>query len=141
MGQFKLTHYPCCAVLGIMLSWIPTRFSLILIACAALLAGAVPGNIPNSAGLKTGLASGDVRHRGEQIQRIHRSKRRAKPETYFWIVGVMHGGDALALRLAGYGRDVQLQSPGAPSLSNIGRRVEYRRGVLTEWYVNEASTL
>ncbi|MGD0302132.1 MAG: hypothetical protein ABSE86_34055 [Bryobacteraceae bacterium] len=45
---------------------------------------------------------------------------------------LIHGNRSLTLRLRGYG-------PGV--LSSAGNRVEYRRGLLTEWYVNEARGL
>lgn len=41
------------------------------------------------------------------------------------------------LRLAGYGRGGPLAQPEAATLTAAGNRVEYRRGSLTEWYLND----
>ncbi|TPW04263.1 MAG: FG-GAP repeat-containing protein, partial [bacterium] len=46
------------------------------------------------------------------------------------------------LTLAGWGRQGSMTEPaGAPQVSVNGNRVEYRRGDLTEWYVNDARGL
>ena len=54
---------------------------------------------------------------------------------------LVHGDAALTLRVLGYGRSGKLQQPEAAALSSSRNRVEYRRGALTEWYVNEARGL
>ncbi len=51
------------------------------------------------------------------------------------------GTHTLALRLAGYGYGEQLAPPQPARLSNAGNRIEYQRGPLTEWYVNESQGL
>ena len=45
------------------------------------------------------------------------------------------------LRLTGYGYGQQLQTPADAQLARRGNRVEYLRGDLTEWYVNQADGL
>jgi len=45
------------------------------------------------------------------------------------------------LRLTGYGYGQQLQTPADAQLARQGNRVEYLRGDLTEWYVNQADGL
>ena len=42
----------------------------------------------------------------------------------------------LGLRLAAYGYGERLQTPAPASIHAAGTRIEYRRGPLTEWYVN-----
>ena len=45
------------------------------------------------------------------------------------------------LRLAGYGYGNRLRLPAWPRLAAEGSRVEYQRGSLTEWYINETRGL
>jgi hypothetical protein len=47
-----------------------------------------------------------------------------------------HGNDAVALHLEAYGRDGRLCVPESGTLVSAGNRMEYKRGTLTEWYVN-----
>jgi len=47
-----------------------------------------------------------------------------------------HPLGSVGFHLAGYGYGDALQSPVAPTLHADGTRLEYRRGDLTEWYVN-----
>jgi trimeric autotransporter adhesin len=42
----------------------------------------------------------------------------------------------LSMKLAGYGRGTSLTSAAAAVPTAAGNRVEYRRGALTEWYIN-----
>jgi uncharacterized protein (TIGR03437 family) len=116
------------------LSWIHARFFLTFSASAMLLAGAEPRSVPNSAGLKQAwlqamyAAEPDCSH-GFTAQNAAQNLRLSfgSSETR-----VIHDNRAFTLRLRGYG-------PGV--LSSSGNRVEYHRGLLTEWYVNEASGL
>ncbi len=48
---------------------------------------------------------------------------------------------AVGLELAGYGYGERLAPPEAAHLTAAGTRIEYRRGPLTEWYVNESRGL
>ncbi len=45
--------------------------------------------------------------------------------------------DAASLRLIGYGHGDRLPTPEPARRRSIGNRTEYRRGPLTEWYVND----
>jgi YHS domain-containing protein len=49
---------------------------------------------------------------------------------------VQHPKGRFGLRLAAYGYGERLQTPAPPSIHAAGTRIEYRRGPLTEWYVN-----
>ena len=49
-----------------------------------------------------------------------------------------HPEGSMGLRLVAYGYGAHPPAPGAASASAAGARVEYRRGALTEWYVNDA---
>jgi hypothetical protein len=49
---------------------------------------------------------------------------------------VQHPKDRVELRLAAYGYGERLQAPARASIHAAGTRVEYRRGPMTEWYVN-----
>jgi hypothetical protein len=52
-----------------------------------------------------------------------------------------HPMGSVGFHLAGYGYGEALQAPVAPILHADGTRLEYRRGDLTEWYVNERQGL
>lgn len=52
-----------------------------------------------------------------------------------------HRLGSLKMQLAGYGRGDRLKKPALASVAAEGQRIEYRRGDLTEWYVNEARGL
>jgi hypothetical protein len=49
---------------------------------------------------------------------------------------VQHAKGRFGLRLAGYRYGEPLQTPASASIHAVGTRIEYRRGPLTEWYVN-----
>ena len=49
---------------------------------------------------------------------------------------VQHPKGRFGLRLAAYGYGERLQTPAPASIRAAGTRIEYRRGPLTEWYVN-----
>lgn len=61
----------------------------------------------------------------------------------FASTGVLleHSHGALQMRLAGYGYGERLNKPVAGPTVVEGNRVEYRRGDVTEWYINEATGL
>ena len=52
-----------------------------------------------------------------------------------------HADSRLSLRLEGYGYGDKLATPAPASARATGDRIEYQRGPLTEWYVNEARGL
>ncbi len=52
-----------------------------------------------------------------------------------------HADGRLSLRLEGYGYGDKLATPASASAHATGARIEYQRGPLTEWYVNEARGL
>ncbi len=54
---------------------------------------------------------------------------------------VQHPKGRFGLRLAAYGYGERLQTPAPASIHAAGTRIEYRRGPLTEWYVNAAQGL
>src|SRR5581483_635222 len=49
-----------------------------------------------------------------------------------------YSGVSGGFRLTGYGYGQRLLAPKAARLQSSGNRIEYQRGELTEWYVNEA---
>ena len=49
---------------------------------------------------------------------------------------MQHPNGRFGLRLAAYGYGERLQTPAPASIHAAGTRIEYRRGPLTEWYVN-----
>ena len=63
--------------------------------------------------------------------------------TYFTPTGVQviprtgEGAWEWGLRLTGHGYEGAIQPAGPATLRTDGRRIEYRRGDLTEWYVND----
>jgi uncharacterized protein (TIGR03437 family) len=123
--------------------WIDRRFCLVFIACAMLLAGDEPQNIRNGNGLKQAwlqalYAMEPNSSKGFTGQNAAQDLRLSFGSSETRLI---HGDDALTLRLVGYGWGGKLESPNATALSNARNRVEYRRGVLTEWYVNEARGL
>ncbi len=117
------------------------RFSVVFLGCAALLAGDRSQRLDD--GLKeTWLqAVYAIEHDSSNryaaqnaAQQLRVSFDPAEPR-------LTHGGDALTLRLVGYGRGGQLEQPEPARLQSTGNRIEYRRGALMEWYVNEARGL
>lgn len=52
-----------------------------------------------------------------------------------------HPGGSVNLHLTGYGYGDLLRQPAPASATGTGNRVEYRRGDLTEWYVNGSQGL
>jgi hypothetical protein len=54
---------------------------------------------------------------------------------------LQHPDGSLSMRLTGYGYGDRLNKPEIAKLSKTGNRVEYLRGDLTEWYVNESAGL
>jgi hypothetical protein len=52
-----------------------------------------------------------------------------------------HGNGSVGFNLTGYGYGDQLAKPAPATLAATGNRLEYRRGDLTEWYVNESKGL
>jgi uncharacterized protein (TIGR03437 family) len=120
-------------------SWIHACFSLLFVGCAALLAGDASQNIPNSGGLKQawlqalyGMEQNSSKEFTAQNAAQNLQLSFGSSETR-----LVHGNAALALRLVGYGRGAELQSPDQAVLSSTRNRIEYRRGLLIEWYVNE----
>jgi uncharacterized protein (TIGR03437 family) len=125
-------------------SRVHARVSLILIGyvfvgCAALPAGDASGNIPNRDGLKQAWTQAlyGMEHNRTNEFTAHNAAQNLKLSFGSSETRLIHGNTALALRLVGYGRGAQLQSTNEASLSSTGNRIEYRRGLLREWYVNE----
>jgi len=52
-----------------------------------------------------------------------------------------HPNGSVSFHLTGYGYGDHMQKPPSAELTGAGNRVEYRRGDLTEWYVNRAQGL
>lgn len=120
-------------------SWIHARFSLLFIGCAALLAGDASRNTPNRDGLKqawTQALYGMEQNSSKEFT-AQNAAQNLKLSFGSSETRLVHGNAALALRLVGYGRGAELQPPDRAVLSNTRNRIEYRRGLLTEWYVNE----
>jgi uncharacterized repeat protein (TIGR01451 family) len=55
-------------------------------------------------------------------------------------IGLQAGGEGLqwGIALQGFGRGADIQDVNAPQVKQVGGRVEYQRGVLTEWYQDTA---
>jgi uncharacterized protein (TIGR03437 family) len=117
--------------------------SWILVTCATLLAASEPQNIPNRDGLKQAwlqaiYAIEQDRSQGFTAQNAGQNLKLTFGSSEARLV---HGDAAVALRLVGFGRAGRLRQPYAPLISSAKNRVEYRRGALTEWYINDASGL
>jgi hypothetical protein len=87
-------------------SWIHTRSSLIFIACATtLLAGAEPGNIPNRDGLKQAWlqAMYAMERNGSNGFTAQNAAQDLTLSFGLSETRLIHGDDALTLRLVGYG--------------------------------------
>jgi hypothetical protein len=123
-----------CVTAMLQQSWIHPRFFLIFGASAILLAGTGPRNVPNSAGLKQAWLQAMYGMEPDSSHGFTAQNAAQNLKLSFGSSGtrLIHGNRSLTLRLRGYG-------PGV--LSSAGNRVEYRRGLLTEWYVNEARGL
>jgi hypothetical protein len=52
-----------------------------------------------------------------------------------------HPDGSVNFHLTGYGYGDRLRNPGIPQLISAANRLEYRRGDLTEWYLNESQGL
>ncbi len=115
---------------------INARFSLIFIACATLQAGDKP---QNSDGLKQAWlqAAYAMEPNGSREFSAQNAAQNLKLSFGWSGTRLIHGDAVLTLRLVGYGRGATIQQPDAPSIAATRNRVEYRRGALTEWYVNE----
>jgi len=124
-------------------SWIHARVSPVFFGCAALLAATEPQNISNRDGLKQAWLHAMYAIQPESSARFTAQNAAQNLKLSFGSsqTRMVHGDAALALRLVGYGRRGKLQKPGAAVMSSAQNRVEYRRGGLTEWYVNQASGL
>jgi len=120
-------------------SWIHARFSLLFVGCAALLAADASQNIPNSGGLKQAWLQAlyGMEQNSSKEFTAENAAQNLKLSFGSSETRLVHGNAALALHLVGYGRGTELQSPDRASLSSTRNRIEYRRGLLIEWYVNE----
>ena len=123
--------------------WIDACFSLAFIACPALLAGDATQDIPNRDGLKQAWLQAMYAMEPNSSAGFTAQNAAQNLKLSFGSSGtrLVHGDDAITLRVLGYGRSGKLQQPEAAALSSSRNRVEYRRGALTEWYVNEARGL
>ena len=129
-------------------SWIHARFSLVLIGLifigsATLRAGDKPQNIPNRDALRQAWLQAVYAMEPDSRNGFAAQNAAQNLKLSFGSSGtrVIHGDAALTLRVVGFGRGSQLQLPDRAQLSGAGNRVEYRRGVLTEWYINDARGL
>lgn len=87
-----------------------------------------------------GIAMHEVTATGDSYQFDNRENRL---HGEFTVAGVQVSNSSGSVRfeLAAYGHGDRLVRPGAAVVSGAGNRVEYRRGGLTEWYVNEGRGL
>src|ERR1039457_5905310 len=120
-------------------SWIHARFSLLFVGCAMLSAGNKPQNIPNGDGLKQAWLQAlyGMEQNSSKEFTAQNTAQNLKLSFGSSETRLVHGNAALALRLVGYGRGAELQSPDRASLSSARTGIEYRRGLLIEWSVNE----
>src|SRR5579871_392822 len=117
--------------------------SWILVACATLLAASEPQTVLNRDGLKEAwrqaiYAIEPDRCHGFTAQNAAQNLKLAFDPSGARLV---HGDSDIALRLVEFGRGDDLRPPDAAVISGSKNRVEYRRGRLTEWYVNDSSGL
>ncbi len=114
--------------------------SWILVTCATLLAASEPQNIPNRDGLKQAWlqATYAIEPNGFTARNTAQNLKLSFGPSETRMV---HGAEAFGLRFVGYGRGGKLEQPAAALISSAKNRIEYRRGALTEWYVNEAQGL
>jgi hypothetical protein len=68
--------------------------------------------------------------------RLENPENQLQAEFHNDALTVRHPKGRFGLRLAAYGYGERLQTPAPASIHAAGTRVEYRRGPLTEWYVN-----
>ena len=121
---------------------IATGFTAIFLSCATLSAASAPSMLRKYPGLGEALhqalyaVEGNPGSYTAQNAAQHLQISFTPAETR-----LVQGSDALTLRLEAYGGDSQLRIPEPGTLVSAGNRMEYRRGTLTEWYVNEARGL
>ncbi len=122
---------------------INARFSMMFFNCAILLAAAAPSGTRTDESLKRAWfqAQYAVDHIAQDGYAAQNPSQHLQVSFGPAQTRLMHGDDALTLRLMGYGRDGQLQQPNPARIASTANRVEYRMGALTEWYVNEARGL
>ena len=120
-------------------SSIHARFALIFLGCATLLAADKPQNIPNGDGLKQAWLQAlyAVEPRSSTEFSAQNAAQNLKLSFEPSGTRLIHGDAALTLSLVGYGRGGNIKQPDAASIATTRNRVEYRRGALIEWYVNE----
>jgi YHS domain-containing protein len=68
--------------------------------------------------------------------RLENPENQLQAEFHNDALSVQHPKGRFGLRLAAYGYGERLQTPAPASIHATGTRIEYRRGPLTEWYVN-----
>ena len=73
--------------------------------------------------------------------RLQNPENQLQAEFHDGAVTAKHPGGEFGLRLEGYGYGARLASPATASAHASGTRVEYQRGALTEWYVNDVRGL
>jgi hypothetical protein len=114
---------------------------------AAVLAFSVSPSAPSEPSVRTGYnqTAGPVAYQIENsgIER-YQARNAAQHLTLTFSpreAQLKHPQGSGSLRLTGYGYGQSLRTPVEPELAGAGNRLEYRRGELTEWYVNQPDGL
>jgi len=102
-----------------------------------------PNNRPMDDGLRQAYtrAMYSLEHFGHGTYRGQNEAQQLSLEFDHSEVRLNHPEGSLHFHLTGYGYDDRLQKPARATLSANGDRLEYRRGELTEWYVNGSEGL
>ena len=72
---------------------------------------------------------------------LQNPENRLKAEFHDGAMTAEHPEGRMGLRLEGYGYGEQLTTPAPASVHAAGTRIEYQRGALTEWYINDVRGL
>lgn len=114
-------------------------FAIILCAAAPLVAAT---SSPDEA-LRQAFtrAMYSMKYSGHGIYRGENAAQRLGLEFDNHDVRLSHPHGSINFHLAGYGYGDRLQKPASAKFSVSGERIEYRRGDLTEWYVNGSQGL
>ncbi|MGI9102362.1 MAG: hypothetical protein ACR2IF_07930 [Terriglobales bacterium] len=86
----------------------------------------------------------EAEHRAEPQKagfRLQNPENQLQAEFQNGTVTIQHPNGRLGLRLRSYGYRKRMRAPSPAAVHAAGTRIEYRRGLLTEWYANEARGL
>jgi len=118
-----------------------------VILCVVALPGWCATPLASSGPMDEGLrqaftrAMYSVKHFGHGTYRGQNAAQQLSVEFDHSEVRLNHADGSVNFHLTGYGYGDRLQTPAPATLSANGNRMEYRRGELTEWYLNGSQGL